>query len=161
MCRGHRLAGCLLPKALERVLGKPLGTRGFHTLGGPRETESIYAAPKLYLGKIPLMTADTIGTWDNPLGVLGMNCLRHYCIQLDFQAGKIRFLDPERVDPAELGKSFPLISTRYAYIRHPSLLGQTPSHCCSTPVSLPIEWSGPTSFLREPLENNPRNQFLC
>lgn len=119
--------GCLLPRSLERLLGKPLGTRTFHTLGGARETESIYATPKLYLGKIPLMTADTIGTWDNPLGVLGMNCLRNYCIQLDFQAGKVRFLDPERVDPAELGKSFPLISTRYAYIRHPSLFGQKPT----------------------------------
>ncbi len=56
-----------------------------------------------------------------------MNSLRHYCIQLDFQVGKIRFLDPERVDPAELGKGFPLISIRYARIRHPSLLGQRPT----------------------------------
>ncbi len=114
----------LLPKILEPKLGKRLGTKRFTTLGGPRETAHIYAAPKLYLGTTPLVTAATIGTWDSPSGVLGMDCLRHYCVQLDFEAGKLRFLAPERLDPAGLGKSFPLISTRYTYIRHAGFLEQ-------------------------------------
>ncbi len=42
------------------------------------------------------------------MGLLGMDCLRHYCVQLDFQAGKMRFLAPGHVNPAELGKAFPL-----------------------------------------------------
>ena len=42
------------------------------------------------------------------MGVLGMDCLRHYCIQLDFEAGKLRFLNSDRVDAAQLGKAFPL-----------------------------------------------------
>ena len=42
------------------------------------------------------------------MGILGMAHLRHYCIQLDFEAGKMRFLDPNDVNAAELGKAFPL-----------------------------------------------------
>ena len=119
--------GILLPESLEPKLGKRLGTRTIRTLGGPKETEHIYAAPKLYLGDTLLNVAKTIGTWHSSSGVLGMDCLRHYCIQFDFQAGKIRFLDSEHLDPSGLGKSFPLTSTRYAHIRHPALLGQKPT----------------------------------
>lgn len=116
--------GSLLPKSVEQGLGRRLGTRTFRTLGGPRETAHIYAAPKLYLDKTPLATAATIGTCNDPSGVLGMDCLCHYCIQLNFQTGKIRFLDPERADSTDLGKRFPLTSTRYTCIRHAPLLGQ-------------------------------------
>lgn len=116
--------GSLLPKSVEQELGRRLGTRTFRTLGGPKETAHIYATPKLYLGPTPLATAATIGTWNDPSGVLGMDCLCHYCMQLDFQTGKIHFLDPERADSVDLGKRFPLTSTRYARIRHAPLLGQ-------------------------------------
>jgi hypothetical protein len=115
--------GSLLPKSAESALGKRVGTRTIRTLDGPKETVHIYAAPKLFLGATPLVTAVTIGTWDDESGVLGMDCLCHYCVQLDFQSGRIRFLDPEKADTADLGKSFPLISTRYAYIRHAPLFG--------------------------------------
>jgi hypothetical protein len=80
----------------------------------------MYGAPKLYLGDVPLVTDNYIGTAaDRP--VLGMDCLRHYCVQLDFQAGKIRFLDPERVNAAELGMAFPLSSFPRASIEHSGL----------------------------------------
>jgi hypothetical protein len=55
-----------------------------------------------------------------------MDCLRHYCIQLDFQAGKIRFLDPESL-PVGLGDPFQLTDSRYATIRHTELFDQTES----------------------------------
>lgn len=116
--------GSLLPKSAESALGKRVGTRTIRTLDGPRETTHIYAAPKLYLGGTPLTTAATIGIWNDESGVLGMDCLCHYCIQLNFQSGRIRFFDPERADSADLGKSFPLTSTRHAYIRHAPLFGQ-------------------------------------
>ena len=87
-------------------------------MDGGKEEENIYAAPKLYLGDIPLVTGSHIGTWDGSVGVLGMDCLRHYCVQLDFQAGKMRFLDSEHVNVAELGKAFPLTGSRRAYIHH-------------------------------------------
>jgi hypothetical protein len=41
-------------------------------------------------------------------GILGMDCLRHYCIQLDFAARKIRFLDPDHLQTDGLGKAFPI-----------------------------------------------------
>jgi hypothetical protein len=42
------------------------------------------------------------------MGILGMDCLRHYCLQLDFDAHTIHFPDPERLEPEGLGKAFPL-----------------------------------------------------
>ena len=39
-----------------------------------------------------------------------MDCLRHYCIQLDFADLKIRFLDPEGVTNEELGIPLTILS---------------------------------------------------
>jgi hypothetical protein len=114
----------LLPKSLEQQLGKRIGTGAFRMLGGHREKENIYATPRIYLGDTPLMTGDRIGTWNNTFGILGMDCLRHYCIQLDFQARKIRFLDSEHLNAAELGKAYPMTESPYAYINHNGFFGQ-------------------------------------
>ena len=45
------------------------------------------------------------------MGMLSIDCLKHYCIQLDFAAGKMRFLEPEHVNAVQLGKAFPIIWT--------------------------------------------------
>ena len=37
-----------------------------------------------------------------------MDVLKNYCIQLDFAANKIRFLDDKRADKEQWGKPFPL-----------------------------------------------------
>jgi len=42
-----------------------------------------------------------------------MDCLRHYCIQLDFAAGKMRFLDPDNPGSEDLGRAFPLTFSRW------------------------------------------------
>ncbi len=117
----------LLPKSLEQMLGKRLATGRFSTLDSSDETEHVYAAPKLCLGNTLLVTGSYIGTWDSPFGVLGMDCLRHYCIQLDFQARKMRFLDPKHLNAAELGKAFPLMVFPYAAIHHGGLFEQKSS----------------------------------
>jgi hypothetical protein len=39
-----------------------------------------------------------------PLGILGMDCLSDYCLQLDFAQRKLRFLDPNRLDASSLGE---------------------------------------------------------
>lgn len=41
-------------------------------------------------------------------GILGMDCLRHYCLQFDFETEKIRFLDSNKMDTTNLGEVFPL-----------------------------------------------------
>src|SRR5208282_4204666 len=51
-----------------------------------------------------------LATHEGPpiMGILGMDVLHHYCIQLDFAAGKIRFLNDERANKENWGKPYPL-----------------------------------------------------
>jgi hypothetical protein len=125
----------LLDESLEPVLGKRLGT------GEVRHFEATlqlarYAAPQLYLGNTPLTTAQDIYTCDlkhlsllagRPvMGILGMDCLKHYCVQLDFQAGKIHFLNPEQTDVAKESKTFPLMFYQDCpFIQHAGVTGGT------------------------------------
>jgi hypothetical protein len=77
-----------------------------------------YPAPKLFLGNTPLMMGERVLTTDlskpsadarRPvMGILGMDCLRHYCVQLDFAAGKLRFLDPDAASGTPLGQAYPM-----------------------------------------------------
>jgi hypothetical protein len=107
----------LFDKSLEPKLGKRLSSGTAWMQGGWQESGA-YTAPKLYLGDTRLFTGTNVFTYDfrwlssvlgRPfMGVLGMDCLRHYCMQLDFAARKVRFLDPDRVNVAALGKAFPL-----------------------------------------------------
>lgn len=128
-------------EALAPKLGTRIETVTFRSFG--REQESgVYAAPKLYLGTTLLQRTDThIYTWHfkqrssqvHPpiMGLLGMDCLRNYCIQLDFAAGKMRFLEPGKANAGELGKAFPLTYSTEGlvegsilpYLHHAGLLG--------------------------------------
>jgi hypothetical protein len=110
--------GTVLDKSLEAKLGAPLGTAVSQSWGVKR-TNNVYAAPKLYLGGVPLVTGDPIATSDlqisdregHPvLGILGYDILRHYCIQLDFARGKARFLYDEQADKNIWGKAFPIVA---------------------------------------------------
>lgn len=112
--------GTLFDKSLEPQLGKCLGQSGI-SLFGVRSRGNVYSAPAMSLGKTPLMmTGPAIVTYDlksmstntaRPVkGILGMDVLAHYCLQLDFQANKIRFLDDRRADKSRWGKAFPLIN---------------------------------------------------
>ena len=112
--------GCdltILDKSLEPKLGKRLSsTLNWYGYYGVSRV-NVFPAPALYLGTTRLVTADRIYTDDlrtksqpgRPImGILGMDCLRHYCLQLDFDAHTIHFPDPERLEPGGLGKAFPL-----------------------------------------------------
>ena len=110
----------VLDESLKRTLGKPLGTTAMYS-GFGLSTNNFYTAPKLYLGGAPLMMTGTeIVTWDvkkrlsSParrpvMGILGIDVLENYCIQLDFAAGKIRFLDDQHADKSTWGKAFPIV----------------------------------------------------
>ena len=58
-----------------------------------------------------------------------MDCLRHYCIQLDFQAEKVRFLDGGQLDAAPPGDAFPL-TFRYGcpFIQAMNIVGRAVPH---------------------------------
>ncbi len=113
-----------LDKSLEPRLGKPLGDHVVYGYYGVTRGHQ-YRAPKLFLGGMRLRTDPEVVTVDfqwlsdvvncstgsnrQIMGILGMDCLGHYCIQLDFAAGKFQFLDPRSLNTAELGKAFPLV----------------------------------------------------
>ena len=113
----------VLDESLKSKLGKPLGTAPMHSVFGI-STNNFYTAPKLYLGDAPLlMTGTAIVTWDvkkrlsSPahrpvMGILGIDVLEHYCIQLDFAAGKMRFLDDQHADKSTWGKAFSIVPVR-------------------------------------------------
>ena len=110
----------VLDKSLGPVLGNRVGERTLHYVWKD-VTGGRYKAPNLYLGKTRLKTGDHVWTddfrrnpcWTNAagqpvMGILGMDCLRNYCVQLDFKAPKARFLDSECLERAGLGRAFPL-----------------------------------------------------
>ena len=107
-----------LDQSLEPKLGESLGTSQNQSWGVV-ETNNVYAKPKLYFGSVPLVAGREIMTQDfhterdaagRPiLGILGWDCLRHYCVQLDFAAGKMRFLDDATADKSAWGRAFPIV----------------------------------------------------
>lgn len=131
-------SGTVFDKSLEPELGKRL-----HTFKVKHYSDlipaGVYAAPKLFLGDTPLVTGPTIWTFDvkslsslagRPvMGILGMDCLRHYRVQMDFAAGKLRFLPADGMDKSALGVAYPL-SLRHdvTWIDGRSFLGTTNTH---------------------------------
>jgi len=115
-----------LDKSLEPKLGKRLGSVEAHYTAYGVGEGGAYKAPRLYLGNTLLLTGGWVATDDlsripfpNSLvkGILGMDCLRHYCVQLDFADRKIRFLDPDGMKNEELGNAFPLtISSNRVFV---------------------------------------------
>jgi hypothetical protein len=102
------------------VLGNRVGERTLQYLWKD-VTGGRYKAPNLYLGKTRLQTGDCVWTddfrrnpcWTNAagqpvMGILGMDCLRNYCVQLDFEAARARFLESGCIERAGLGRAFPL-----------------------------------------------------
>jgi hypothetical protein len=121
-----------LDKSLEPKLGKRTGTATIQSWGTTKEV-SVFAAPRLYLGGSPLITGDHVASDDckemtsdssHPImGMLGIDCLKHYCLQLDFQAGKMRFLEPEHVNALQLGKAFPITTVEgRPFVQHDGLV---------------------------------------
>ncbi|MGH7950509.1 MAG: aspartyl protease family protein [Limisphaerales bacterium] len=135
----------LIDKSLEPKLGKRLGSTTISMFGKNKQKSGIYAAPKLYLEKVRLMTGDKIHTNDfkpqrtHVMGLLGMDCLKHYCIQLDFQAGKVRFLDSAHLNVDNLGKAYPITISRWGrpFILHNSLIGEVKTNTPVTTRELP------------------------
>jgi hypothetical protein len=107
----------ILDKSLEPKLGKCLGTKKFRYDWYGRTRMNLYQTPKFYSGNTQLLIDNTTVRTDDLkqldpgiMGILGMDCLRHYCIQLDFSARKMRFLDPDQ-NAENFGKAFPLTTS--------------------------------------------------
>ncbi len=110
-------SGTLLDESLVSKLGDRVGTMSMQMWGKVTEHPT-YASPRLFLGGAPLKTGRAITAFNcrqwrsddgrPAMGMLSFDCLKHYCVQFDFQAGKMRFLDPARLDHKKLGKAFPI-----------------------------------------------------
>jgi len=125
-------------KTLEPKLGKRLKT-GTMRMGPTEQKCGVYSSPELYLGNTTLLTGSNVLTYDLTKaerhatwvkhhsmysGILGMDCLKHYCVQLDFEAERVRFLDFNHLDAAKLGHAFPLkFQGGHIYLEHAGLLG--------------------------------------
>jgi hypothetical protein len=115
----------LFKTALAPRFGTRLGTTIGSTVRGP-ETNGVYRAPALYLGSTLLQTGPRVFTHDAGADqvMLGMDTLSHYCVQLDFAANKIRFLEPDGLDVKSLGEPFRLTFSKDGYaVAHGHLLG--------------------------------------
>jgi len=130
----------VLDRSLESKLGKPLRTSKIYSPAGEAPAQ-FYPAPKLYLGNTQLqmgskvMVADLTalsndlnrrtGSNRRLMGLLAMDSLQNYCIQLDFTAHKMRFLDPDHVETRDPGAPFPLtISMDGVFVRENLLATQ-------------------------------------
>ena|SRR2546425_457067 len=111
----------VLDKSLDRKLGRRVGTAEvFYAYYERRVHRGVHKAPKLFLGTTQLQTSkwvvvDDLSQMRGGLpvrGILGMDCLRHYCFQLNFADGKMRFLDPDNPGSEDLGKAFPITFSR-------------------------------------------------
>jgi hypothetical protein len=110
----------VLDQSLAPRLGERVATgEAFFPLHKRREPAGIYRAPPIYLGNTRLLTGRWIITEDlvamtgGPLnGILGMDCLQHYCVQLDFAENALRFLDLNGPLRPDLGRPFPMIFSK-------------------------------------------------
>jgi hypothetical protein len=111
--------GSCLDASLESKLGQAVGTEMMQ-MWGKISKKNVYAMPPLYLGDVRLLTGDRVLTMDlKPLagsgrihlaGILGMDVWEHYCIQLDFTAHRLRFLDDAHADNKSWGRAFPIVA---------------------------------------------------
>jgi hypothetical protein len=128
----------VLDKSLEAKLGKSVGHKKINLawVENGKWKAKKYKSPKLYLGATQLQLGEHVYTGDitrlldhgargRPLaGILGMDCLQNYCIQLDFNSRTVRFLNPDELKPELLGAAFPLAYTR---TRFPFILSSSTS----------------------------------
>jgi hypothetical protein len=150
--------GTLFDKSLVPKLGcrMPLGTWTV-PIGGEKQKSGVYWEPKLYLGNTRLKTGRLCAAVDfqgiskqlgRPvMGILAMDCLRHYCVQLDFQAGKMRFLDPKSLHANSHGRPLPLRFSLYSqlFTDHPGITGGKASR-----LLVDTGWNGDGLVSREP-----------
>jgi hypothetical protein len=108
----------LLDKSLEPKLGPRLDSGTLRVFGTAHRMNQ-YEAPALYVGRTPLMMTGPYIFTDNlkslsnyagqpVMGMIGMDILAHYCVQFDFVANKVRFLDDRSPDTNAWGTPFPL-----------------------------------------------------
>lgn len=107
-----------LDQSLESQLGPRLTSAHFLNFG-VRHEGGAYRPPQLSLGNTLLANGSKLVVtldltyWSKLarmpcMGILGMDVLKHYCLQMDFQSGQLRFRDAQSADKKDWGRPFPL-----------------------------------------------------
>ncbi|EDY19886.1 hypothetical protein CfE428DRAFT_2475 [Chthoniobacter flavus Ellin428] len=120
--------------SVRRKLGPSLGIEPVQYAWSGAANLQIHDAPRLFLNNTLLLNGPHV--WSDDLhrvwpgrgidGILGLDCLRHYCVQLDFSTHTIRFLDPERATGPELGRPYPIQTVGSSIFIQADLLGNGP-----------------------------------
>ncbi|HSU55521.1 MAG TPA: NPCBM/NEW2 domain-containing protein [Candidatus Dormibacteraeota bacterium] len=130
----------LVDESLEPLLGNQVGTMNMQSWG-THTKHALYKAPELRMGGVLLKTGKNVTSYDfkglssqtgrQVKGMLSIDCLKNYCIQMDFEAGKVRFLSAEQVNPSELGTAYSISYRDGArpFINHVSLTGGASTNC--------------------------------
>ena len=125
----------IFDRSLRHQLGPALGTEPVQYAWSGAAVLEVHDAPRLFLNNTLLLTGPRV--WSDDLrriwpgrrvdGILGLDCLRQYCVQLDFPNHMIRFLDPEHANGPELGRAFPLYTVINSIFVEGDLLGAGPT----------------------------------
>lgn len=105
----------IIDQSLESTLGTPIGKEELRFGWAKHVNANQYQPPKLFLSATELQLGHYVVADDvraklsrRVAGILGTDCLSHYCLQFDFAARTIHFLDPEHLPTADLGEAFSL-----------------------------------------------------
>ena len=110
--------GCshtVFDSSFKNVLGKAKKTEKGFTTGGPMDFE-LFDAPKAFLGPFNLQDCGEVFCMDFEMlslvagekvsGMIGMNFLKNYVVQMDFDKGKLLFLKPATTKSPDWGQAF-------------------------------------------------------
>ena len=107
--------GTILDFSLRTQLGEPTGKRKISSAGNPMAVD-VFAAPDAFVGAFSLADCEEVMCGDltgfarivgrETHGVLGMDVLKRHVIQIDFDEGRIAFLDNEQAERGDWGQEF-------------------------------------------------------
>jgi hypothetical protein len=110
-------SGSAFDRTLQPWMGKPQSELTIQTPAG-RQTVPRYAWPDARLGGVALATAQPVAsfnmeairqaTGEEVLGIIGMDVLKSHRLQIDFDRGRLRFLEALPANEAELGTKLSL-----------------------------------------------------
>ena len=104
-------------KTAEPMLGKQISNAEVDSAFYGSLPARTHQTPAIYLGKTLLIMPRNLYVMDalpnftkypQIVGVLGTDCLSNYCVQVDFPAKKLRLLQREEMQKADLGGVFPM-----------------------------------------------------
>lgn len=108
-------------KPLEPLLGEPKNTLTVEAADGQTHKASIYYAPEARMGPIDLQHGGPVYCVDltelrevtglDVQGVIGMGLLRRYVVQMDFDAGRLRFFESDDQDHPQWGSPVKMASS--------------------------------------------------